>query len=135
MSNAIWLLVLLSVLVGCQPESQAVDPCQLPTTPIIVVVDDMSCSSCIVLMIDAINKRPDQRIALIVSTGNRPYAEKKLKSAGALLYARNTQDIQRCFDMPTNSAVYRQEGGKLTKVIDVESDNLEEAVAILDALM
>lgn len=134
MSNLTVLLVLFSVLIGCQPEAEVVEPCQLPKTPIIVVIDDMSCSSCIVLMIDAINKRPDQRIALIVSTGNRPYAEKKLTSAGALLYARNTQDIQRCFDMPTNSAVYRQEGGKLTKVIDVESDNLSQAVQFVQSM-
>lgn len=110
------------------------DECQIPSADIVVVIDNMSCSSCIVEVVKTVNARKTGSVAIVVSEGNYSTVKKLVQSPTVVIDARPTSVIQKCFPSPTNLSINRRTTEGLERLLDVGLNNTDSAVTLIERL-
>lgn len=121
--RTIILIIIAMICTSCANDAGQVDPCAVPDADLIVVIDNMSCSTCIVDVVKAINNGTPHSIAILASQGNYPHIARLLTAKNVQLISRPTSDLQRCFPSPTNASVNRRTKAGLERIMDVNIEN------------
>lgn len=121
--RALVLIFIAVICASCSSDVGHADPCAVPDAELIVVIDNMSCSTCIIDVVEAINNGTPHTIAILASQSNYPHIAKLLSAKNVLLISRPTSDLQRCFPSPTNASINRRTKAGLERLMDINIEN------------